>query len=193
MKNLIKRLAVVGLISALAGCVQYSLVTAGSAVAAKGITVTPSMDWNKSPANLGKKAEVWTHDGESLDQLIFIGGISEGEALFNSQNKALPMPTFNPTMLPNDVEDLVKTSLKNLAGGELQIDTSNLKPAQFGDAFGFEFELDYFEKSGLKKRGNAFVAIKNEQLYMILFTAADLHYFGEHLPEVRKLFESAVI
>lgn len=189
----IKRLFILGLLSALAGCVQYSLVPAGAAVSAKGITVTPPMDWNKSPANLGKKVEIWTRDGVSLDQLIFIGGVSDGETLFKSWNKALPMPAFNAGMLPNDVEDLVKTSLKNLAGGEIQIDTSNLKPTEFGGTFGFEFELDYFEKSGLKKRGNAFAAIKDEQLFVILFTAADLHYFGEHLPEVRKLFESAVI
>lgn len=193
MKKMITRGLLVATVLSLSACVQYSLVPANTAVQAQGFTVTPGSDWNKSPFPPGPKVQTWTTDGEQLNQLMLIGKVSEGESLFKSPSKSIPMPSFKSDMLPFDIEALVRTSLKNLAGGELTINTQGLKPAKFGEQNGFRFEVSYFTQQGLLKHGDVLAAIKDEQLYLMIFTAAKTHYYQAQLPEVEQLFQSAIL
>ena len=192
IKSIVKIFLTVNLLL-LVACAPYSLVPANNAVDLKGFSVTPGADWNKSAHKPGAKAESWTSNGEVLDQLILIGDINDGEALLKTQNKSLPMPKFTADMLPFDVENLVKTSIKNLANGEIEVQTENLQPASFGGVPGFRFNITFFTQGGLLKTGDVLGAVKNEKLYLMIYTAADLHYYRNRLPEVEKIFASAVL
>ena len=193
MNKFTKHSVAVVLAILLTGCVQYSLVSSNQLATPQSISVVPSGDWNKSPVKMGKKTEIWTRDGEALNQLIFVGGVNDGESLFKEMNKDIPMPTFSPDMLPNDIEDLVSTSIKNLANGTIEVNTSNLKPSQVGESFGFRFNFDFYTESGLYKKGDALAAIKDDQLYVIIFIATSLHYYDAYLPEINDIFEKAQI
>ncbi|KJS07852.1 MAG: hypothetical protein VR73_07725 [Gammaproteobacteria bacterium BRH_c0] len=177
----------------LAACQPYSLVRANNPVKLNGYSVTPGEEWNKASYKLGPKAVTWTSNGEVLDQLILIGDIGSGEALFKNTNKNLPMPPFTSDMMPFDVETLVKTSLKNSANGEVEVNTENLQPANFGGKSGFRFNISFYTASGLLKSGDVLGAVKDGKLYLMIYSAADLHYYKSKLPEVEKVFASVII
>ncbi|TQV74184.1 hypothetical protein FKG94_16385 [Exilibacterium tricleocarpae] len=187
-----KKIILTLFILSLSGCVQYSLVPAKTTTGG-GIQITPSIAWNKAPSqyNPGKNTEVWTADGQSLNQLVFVGGVSTGSPIFKQPNKNIPMPAFSSDMLPNEIEEMVETSIKNRYNGQVAVDTSNLRPAKFGDNRGFRFNVEYFTVNGLQTKGDVIASIKDDQLYMIIFTAAGMHYYDKYIGEVEKLFASA--
>lgn len=177
----------------LAACQPYSLVRANSPAKLNGFSVTPGEEWSKASYKMGPKAVTWTSNGEVLDQLILIGDINNGESLFKNTNKDLPMPSFSSDMLPFDVETLVKTSLKNTASGEIDVKTENLQPADFGNVSGFRFNISFFTANGLLKTGDVLGAVKDGKLYLMIYAAADMHYYKTRLPEVEKVFASAIL
>ena len=188
------KITLLGLVALLlASCAPYSLVPADKPVKFNGFSITPQADWNKAGYKPGPKAESWTSNGEVLDQLLLIGNITPGEALLKSQNKNLPMPKFSDDMLPFDVENLVKTSLKNRSNGEIDVTSYDLQPAQFGSVAGFRFNIRYFTPGGLLQTGDVLGAIKDDKLYLLIYTAANLHYYQNRLPEVENIFKSAVL
>lgn len=187
-----KKMIIALLCLTVTSCAQFQLVKQET-VNVKGITVTPTGNWNKSPWDIGKKTEVWTADGHSLNEVIFISGISDGEALFKSRSKELPMPSFNASMLPNELQDLVLTSFKNLMGGKLEFTAQNMRPQDFSENMGFRFNISYFTEDGLEKAGDIFMTVKDGQLYAIVYMAAKMHYYPKHHLSVEQMFNSAVI
>ena len=176
----------------LASCVSYKLVKTQS-VNVKGINVTPTVAWNKSPWAPGKNVEVWTADGQSLNEVIFIGGIENGKTLFEARNKELPMPKFSSTMLANELETLTLSSFKNLYGGQIDLKSSNMRPHMIGDQMGFRFNLSYFTEDGLEKSGDVLVSVKDDRFYAVVFIAAKLHYYDKYQPSVDAMLNSVAI
>jgi hypothetical protein len=191
--NKAKHLLTILIVLTLSGCASYSLVKANTEKTAKTITVMPTTAWTKTPAMIGKKVEVWTHDGILINRLMFIGGVDKDESIFKAPNKDTPMPAFQPEMLPDDIRLLVATSLKNLSGGEIKVDTNNLRPQEFADGFGFRFNIDFYTSEGLYIKGDAIASVKNEKLYAIVYMAAATHYYEKLKPEVEQVFTSARI
>jgi hypothetical protein len=177
----------------LSGCVAYSVVPANQTIMVNGISMSPTSAWNKSPGDLGKYTEVWTSNGELLDNIVSVGGVPVGEEIFKSPGKGTPMPVVSEQMLPNDIEALIVSSFKNLYGGEVQISSSNLKPSRLGDEFGVQFKLRYFSASGLRMAGDVLAALSDSKLYAIIYVAADTHYYEKHFPEVEQIFSSATL
>jgi hypothetical protein len=190
---MIKRVSLCLVILFLAGCAPYSLISANKQVDVNGFFVTPSKSWSKNARNPGKKAELWTSNGELLDYLILIGNIGDGEELLASASKGLPMPKFSSEMLAFDIENLVRTTLKNWLGGQLDIQTENLEPAKFGEIDGFRFSLNYYDSNGLLKTGDVLGAVKDEKLFLVIYSAADVYYYRARLPEVEDIFSSVVL
>lgn len=176
----------------LTACVPaYTLVPEGKTTS-NGYEVVLESEWNKAPEMLkpGPRTEMWTKDGVELNQLLFVSQLDAGESLFHSRSRELPMPKFAADMLPNDVIDFVKTSFKNLYGGEISIQAGHLRPQSFGQTPGYRFQLDFFTPSGLAKRGDVLATIKNDQLYLMVFVAARMHYYDRDQPEIEKLFST---
>lgn len=176
----------------LSGCIQYSLVPAGE-VNIKDIKVTTGMAWNKSPFKLGPNTTVWTADGESLNQVIFIQGVGNGQTVFKDTNKDVVMPKFSDSILLHEIEDLLVTSITNLYSGQITVEPSNLKPVSFNNKSGIQFDLRYYTIDGMAIRGKAKAAISEGKLYAIIYTAADLHYYEKYEAEVDALLDTASI
>lgn len=176
----------------LTACAQYKLIKKQS-VSVNGITVTPTIEWNKSPANIGKNVEIWTVDGHSLNEFLILGGIPSGNSLFKTNNKELPMPAFKADMLPNELEDLVLTSLNNLMGGKLELTASNMRPENFAGEMGFRFNVNYFTEDGLAKQGDIVVSVRDGKLFGLVFIAAKMHYYTKYQAEIDSLIKTAKI
>lgn len=177
----------------LSSCAGYKLVPAGASASVGAITVVPNETWNKVPFKPGKRSSYWTQNGQFIDELLFVDGLAEGGSIFKERNKSLPMPKFKADMLPNDVQDLVSSSIKNSAGGEITINTSTLKPREVSGKFGFTFKIDFFNSDGLLFKGDAIAVISEEKLYMILSVAAATHYYERSTGEIEQIFASMEI
>jgi len=173
----------------LASCVSYKLV-GKTPLTVKGMQVVTQNHWNKAPNAPGKSAEVWTIDGHQLNELIFVGEVSDNGSLFKANSKELPMPKFKTGMLPNELEDLVKTSLKNLMGGEIDVDTSSLRPVEVNEQMGFRFNLDFHTPDGLAKRGDVLILENDGKLYSVILIATRLHYFDTLVNEFEGIIQS---
>ena len=187
-----KKIALLLFVTLMSGCVQYSLVPAGPQTV-KGLSFQSQTDWNKSPFNLGSNTEVWTQDGQLLNEIIFVGGVETGDSIFRASNRELPMPTYDATMLPNEITELVETSLKNYYGGQVVINSTNLRPQQVGDLTGFRFGLSFFTLEGLLKKGEVLALPQNDSLNLVIFMAAEIHYYDKSLTEIDQLFDSISI
>ncbi|WP_395342175.1 hypothetical protein PN836_000285 [Ningiella sp. W23] len=176
----------------LASCASYKLV-GKTPVSVKGMQVTPQFHWNKAPNAPGKNAEVWTMDGHQLNELIFVGELESGKPMFSSRSKELPMPSFKAGMLPNELESLVSTSVRNLLGGESEVSVSNLRPMPVNGQMGFRFNMDFYTADGLAKRGDVLILESGEKLYSMILIATKLHYFDSLSPEFENMANSLKI
>ena len=92
---------------ALAACAAYTAVDPSKPVTlSNGVIVEPQVPWATSSS--GFAGTVWTIDGLRLNSLRFLTGITPGNPVMTIPgiNKK-DMITYNATMLPNDVIDMV--------------------------------------------------------------------------------------
>ena len=182
-------------ISLLAACATVSLVPAGTTTV-NSISFISSGEWNQMPSsmvNLGPNTVTCTADGLGLDRLIVISHVKSGKGMFADTSKELPMPRFDPQMLPHDLESFVLSSLTNLDGGSTRYDSSGLRPMQFGDVQGVNFQIAFSTEAGLAMRGDVLAAIKGGEFHAIIYIAAGEHYYDKYKDEIGKLFGSANI
>lgn len=173
----------------LAACTGYRAVGPGP-VSIGALSVQPASPWNKAPIKFAGR-EFWTREGVYLDHIIFIDGLPDGKPLFVVDKRA-EFGLFRAHMLPSDVMELTESSLAKLYGSAL-IETRNLRPAPFGNKPGFRFDYGYVSALDVPMKGLAAGAIIDGRLYLILYEAAETHYFEAGLPEVEALIRSAAI
>ena len=185
-------------LASLAGCVTgYTLVQPG--VQSFGsMRVTVDDNWNLAPARFTpstrKQSRTWTQDGLLLDRLIIIPAVADGETLFVSRNKSAALPVFHADMLPNEVEELVESSIVKLYGeGQSAVSTSNLRPQGFGEHGGFMFDIEAAITESPDYRGSVGAFVVDEKLYMVVFLAAEPHYFNKHAERADAIIKSATL
>ncbi|MCV6622016.1 MAG: hypothetical protein OIF51_09745 [Cellvibrionaceae bacterium] len=189
MKTLTRYCSLSLLILLMSGCVSYKLINAGE-VNIQGISFSTQEAWSQSPHNIGKYTTLMTRDGMGLNQLILVHGVPYGQAMFDSPNKDIPVPPFSQGLMPHELENLVKSSLINTNGGTLKISTDNLRPMQLDSGTGVAFDLEYFNQSGLLIKGKSIAAIKNDQLYVMILTAAKLEYYESYKEDFSAMVNS---
>ncbi len=182
----------------LAGCVTgYTLVQPG--VQSFGdMRVTVDDDWNLAPARFTpasrKQSRTWTQDGLLLDRLLIIPAVADGETLFVSHSKSAALPVFHADMLPNEIEELVESSIVKLYGeGQSAVSTSNLRPQGFGEHGGFMFDIEAAITESPDYRGSVGAFVVDEKLYMVVFLAAEPHYFNKHAERADAIIKSATL
>ena len=182
----------------LAGCVTgYTLVEPG--VQSFGdMRVTVGDDWNLAPARFTpssrKQSRTWTQDGLLLDRVSIIPAVADGETLFVSHSKSAALPVFHADMLPNEIEELVESSIVKLYGeGQSAVSTSNLRPQGFGEDGGFMFDIEAAITESPDYRGSVGAFVVDEKLYMVLFLAAEPHYFNKHAERADSIIKSATL
>lgn len=165
---------------------------AKTAVVANSLmTITPPRDWNSLSIKPGKKAEVWTLDGEQLNDVTFYGGIAPGEPLIRERSKKhKPLPKFTRETLLVELPELLEATYQTeKAIGSFTVTGSN--PDQFLGQEGIRFTYDYVDGDNLPRKGEARATVVKSLLYMATFDAPRLHYYEKLLPDFRALTDSA--
>lgn len=175
-----------------------------------GITVDPQIAWTNAAGlgehdtvvdfqmiwaravDLGDTVSVWTIDGLDLDELLFFAGVAPGAPLLQIPGVAQKdMVLYNTAMLPDDVMDMIVSTLGK--AGDQQLRTSALRPVPFGTATGFRFDLAFTTQDGLQMKGMAFFAQRRKKLDVILFLAPSEYYFDRYAPTVEKIVSSVQV
>ncbi len=174
----------------------FKLMPAGVsvAVAKSGLTVKPSVPWNKLGARPGRQAESWTFDGLSLNDVTFYGGILNDTTLFREVDKTRkPLPRFSATMLAPDIAQLFEGSYRVAVGTSL-MSIDSMEPATFAGQQGFRFTYSFtVQNEEVKRLGEARGAIVGGKLYLITYEAPKIHYFNRDVAAFRALADSAVL
>ena len=154
-----------------------------------GVMVTPQIEWGK--ANLtGFGGTLWTVDGAGLDALLFFIGVP-GHPLIETKDTKAEAHVYETNMLPDDVAELTAANFGKL--GYQQVRTSNLRPAPFGTAKGFRFDMTYTTAAGLQMNAMALACQRNGRLDLIIFTAPKEYYFARYAPTVEQIFGSVQV
>ena len=192
----IYRLPVIAGLLALGGCVTgYTLVAPGT-VDLGALQVEADSPWNKAPGQFStftrKDAQVWTKDGLLLDRLIIIPGVPDGETIVYNPQEDAALPVFRADMLPNEIEELVESSIVKLFGeGQVSVSTSGLRPHRYGAERGVLFDIDVAVSDGPDYKGLAGSFIVDGSLYLMMYFGADPFYFDKHLAEAEAVITGA--
>ncbi|MDA0678823.1 MAG: hypothetical protein O3A13_00440 [Proteobacteria bacterium] len=191
-----KRIAMLAIIASLSGCATgYSLVAAGP-VAVQDLGVQADAGWNRAPAmhtpSARKGAETWTKDGMLLDRLVIAPAIPDGQPIMVSRNKSAALPVFRKDMLPNELEELVESSIVKLFGeGSAVVSTSNLRPHRYGEITGIRFDLEVTVTDSPAYRGTVGAFVGTDNLYLMFFLGAEPHYYDKHIAAASAIIGSA--
>lgn len=153
--------------------------------------VTAPEEWNRSTNRPTKRTEIWTKDGTTLGELDFWLGVQKGEPLFKeTSKKKAPLPKFDPAMLPTDLVEFFEDTARTVLGGSL-FEVTHVTPAMLSGHNGVEFEYRYTGGDEVARRGLARGAIVGGRLYLINWDAPRLHYYDDHVDEVRAIMDGA--
>lgn len=160
-------------------------------VADSGISVTPSRDWNRLDAKPGKRTEVWTLDGDQLNDVTFYGGIEAGAPLLRERDKKrAPLPKFTTTTLLVELPELLEGTYRaHKQIGSFAVIGS--LPGRFLGRDGVHFTYEYTDRDELPRRGEARAVLIDKKLYMVTFDAPRLHFFARTLADFRSLADTA--
>jgi hypothetical protein len=176
------------IVTIMVGCAHYSLVDSREKfLVGKGILVKTNIAWNVAKEN---GLIIWTIDGPGLQKLLFFTGIKDGKPLFKPKpgQDSEKVPMFRNTMTSLEIVDLIEASLSRQ--NVHQFEKKNLQPKNIGGEEGFQFDFSYFSEQGLEYEGLAAGTIKNNQLYLFLYTGVALHYFEKYISEVDYILQS---
>ena len=190
--NLARAILPVLVLLALCGCATPAYVDISAAqnvTIADGISVSPQIEWGQA-ALPGFRGTLWTVDGTALDTLLFFVA-APGQPLIQLPRDQTDAHVYQASMLPDDVVEMTAANLGKI--GYQQVKTTNLRPAPFGSAKGFRFELSFVNKAGLQMKGMALACQRNGRLDLILFIAPDEYYFGHYAPVVERILSSVQV
>lgn len=179
-------LTIVTMLVMLTGCTMYTLVEPHRTEIDGLYTVEPQISWSEATSG---KTRIWTVDGSALQELRFVTGIDDGEALFIVEGRdEAKNPKFRKGMTFLEIKELIADGLA--VTGAQQLETKNLRPIRFGNHDGFRFEFEYVTKEGLEKSGVVVGSVVEERLYLIAYSGARAHYFANHRDHVEKIIAS---
>lgn len=193
MKRFMVWFALLCAFAAAPAAAQWRLVEAAKPreVVNGALVVIPPDEWNRATGRPTKRTEIWTKDGTTLGELDFWLGVKPGEPLFKEQSKKkAPLPKFDPNMLPTDLVEFFEDTARTVLGGSL-FEVNYVRPATLAGHPGVEFEHTFTGGDEVARRGLVRGAIIGGRLYLINWDAPRLHYYDEHVDEVRAIMDSA--
>lgn len=178
----------------LAGCAVVVKVEGDQTLNNKMAVKLPEA-WNRLNYP-GQPYEVWTQEGDSIDQLRFWAGVAAGKQIVTLP--AAPMgqtaprvPTFTGNMTPDELVSLFEIMYS--ADGS-QVKVTKIEPGTFAGAKGVRFELLVTaKKTDLQVRGVGWAAVRNNELYAATYTAPDLAFFKRLAPKAEAVVKTAAI
>lgn len=189
------RYGFLALLLALAACAPYSLVPPAPTDVAN-FRVETDIAWNKAnQLRIESSAPIayWTADGPSLNAIMFIGGVKNGEVLLrvpgSSETETL---VFRDSMAPGEIVELWESTIAKLNNTTIA-EGRNVRPVKFGGGDGFSFDFSYVTKDEVDRRGIGYAAVRDGRLYMIFYSGTKLHHYGLRLPSAMRIIETAQI
>jgi hypothetical protein len=181
--------------SILSGCVAWTAVDAGTETSETSLSVTPDRKWNRLGAHLRVWSASWTINGPLLDALDIAVGVEDGKPLVAVRgDRAKMFATFRAGMSADDVVALVQSTLTQLENAK-DFALVSAAPDTIAGHEGIRFEFTYGTggQGGLETDRHALgVAFEAEKrLYVLLFHAAEVHYFPALRPAAEAVFRSA--
>jgi hypothetical protein len=186
-----KRYLLILILFIVSACSTHSIVK-DTPQTIKGITVTPTLIWNKVPSTLAVGGvPTWTADGISLNSISFFSDIKDGKSLVKATKKQ-QFPTFRADMLPTELIELIESTLAKAYQAKI-LNQGELAPLMLGTDDAFEYTFDFVTGDELPRRGYVVGAVKNEKLHVIFYQAARLHYYDSRVADVKSIVNTAVI
>jgi hypothetical protein len=195
---IIRRILLLATVGTIAGCVTgYTLVQPGLNTAQE-LQINADSGWNLAPAMMTpaarKGTQTWTRDGLLLDRLVLIPAVPDGETLLIDRSKTAALPVFRKKMLPNEIEELIESTLVKYFGeGNASVSTSNLRPQMFGERRGVMFDISAQLTDSPDYRGTIGAFVADDKLYMIWYIAAHPHYHDKHGQRAEEIIKSATL
>ena len=169
----------------LSGCVSlYEILPPGRTEIGKTYTVDSQIEWSRISH---ESVDIWTVDGPWLETVQFFKNVGSGDTLFQPIGEE-QLPVFDSDMRSSAVVEFVVDSWA--VRGANDIKTFDLRPAMFGTAVAFRFDLQFFNQDGLLIKGMVLGAIINNELQLIIYTAPATHYFEKYRATVENVFNS---
>jgi hypothetical protein len=175
-------------------CEKYEAVKPGVLTVKDAMTVQSARPWVRinPPFAVDGPDMVWTLDGLSLNSLLIYGGLEDGKVLLEVQgSEKVQPPKFSSGMDGLELQELISATVSRALAGGVAARMLSLDPVTFMGEPGFETEFSYPSRSGLEMRGFAEGAVIGGKLYMVMFFAPRIHYFGKDIGEVRQIASSA--
>ena len=145
-------------------------------------TVEPGIAWTSWSKD---KIEAWTIDGYELQRLRFFKGVAEGEPIFPAGQDAERRPRFRAAMTPSEIAEYVVESIFGA-----RILPRDVRPATFGGAPGFRFEVLYHTRDGVNRQGLVVGAVVKNKLHVIVYDGVQLHHFGKYRADAERVIDS---
>lgn len=176
----------------LSGCAAMAKVGPGDVVIREKMSASLDSAWNRFDAARSAKAEVWTTDGLTLDRLLFYVAVKDGEALDSlAERKDRQIPKFRAAMQPHEIVEMYEV-FATYDGSTFRRD--KLAPAAFAGGEGFRFEYTRVRKGDeVELRGVGHGAVRDQQLYLVVFEAPRIHYFAKHVKRAEAVARSVRI
>lgn len=182
-------LAIAALALLLTACASGGpLVTAGRTTAGDDLSIEAGMEWTR----MGDlREQLWTIDGPSLNSLYLIPTVRERDFVFLGQRQTKRRPDgafYHRGMRPDELRDLIADGMR--AAGAVNVTTSNLRPATFGNREGFRFEMTMDSASGLKYKAMAAAFEHEKGLALALYYAPAEYYYPRDAAKVDVMLDS---
>jgi len=183
-----RKLLIMGVALALAGCAAVVKVGPGETVVGNRIMVNIDSAWNQ--VNLpgsSSSATLWTMEGITIDNLELYPGLKDGDLLAqNSPNAKNARPlAFKASMRPDEIVALYQ-GLYSRDGSVFTLD--KLEPADFAGGKGFRFQFTVVRKvDDVKLSGMAWAAVRDNQLFAMTYTAPRLGFFPRYQARVEQI------
>ena len=158
------------------------------------MAVTPPREWNKIASSLFvdiRSVEDWTQNGPYLDGISFVTGLKDGKALVYQRSRDdRQVPKFRSNMTPPEIAAMIE-SLFRVRAGAVDFKTTALSPRPFLGFNGFQYDYEHLDGDEVRRKGRAVGAVIDGRLYLILFDAAQSHYYNALLPDFEAIVHSA--
>ena len=118
---------------------------------------------------------MWTIDGVVLHTLRFFKGIGDGEPMFAAPPGDERRPRFRIAMTTTEVA---------------RVTPKNLRPATFGTASGFRFEMNYFTRDGVHREALVAGAVFDRRLHVIVYDGTSLYHVGKYRADAERVIDS---
>jgi hypothetical protein len=176
------------LLLVLAGCASNRLVKANAGIEVFDMQLDTSLDWARIKR---PRQELWTIDGMPLNRFVVISGIKPDEHVFllTREKKRRPDgPWYRPGMRPDEIRDVILDALRE--GGWSNVQSSNLRPANFGGVAGLRFDATMTERNGLVYKGSFGAAEHGGRLTQFFWMAPGEYYYERDAAAVNRMIDS---